>query len=120
MWKHGRFHIAQLRLRPETYELVTDFENLKVTRGDRVRVNHDVILVGVGAGRVKIVAAGSPQGVVMDEQFVLDSGTGYTMRFRLADGTYITRTVDAGTGGDIVDDTVHRHPAACRRSAISA
>ena len=71
VWKHGRFHIAQLRLRPETYELVTDFENLKVTRGDRVRVNHDVILVGVGAGRVKSVAAGSPQGVVMDESFVL-------------------------------------------------
>jgi hypothetical protein len=101
VWKHARFHLAQLRLRPETYEITVDFENLKVTRGDRVRVNHDVMLVGVGAGRVQEVISSSPQGVVMDETFVLDVASTYQMRFRLADGTYALRDVVAGTGGQV-------------------
>ncbi|MEP4476482.1 MAG: host specificity factor TipJ family phage tail protein, partial [Lentilitoribacter sp.] len=46
IWKHGRYHLAQLLLQREAYQLVVDFENLVCTRGDRVRVNHDVTLWG--------------------------------------------------------------------------
>lgn len=56
IWRHGRFHIAQLRLRPEAFTISVDWEHLICTRGDRVRVSHDVMLVGLAAGRVVSLA----------------------------------------------------------------
>lgn len=94
-WRHGRFHLAQLRLRPETYQLYTDFEGLRVTRGDRVWVSHDVMLVGTGAGRVTGV---SGQYVTFDEEQVLGSAA-YTIRFRRANGTFLSRQVVDGQTG---------------------
>lgn len=97
VWRHGRYHIAQLRLRRETYELDTDFEHLVATRGDRVRVQHDVTLWGLAAGRVKaadgVAHAAGIQSVTLDEALPLESGKTYTLRFRLADGTALERLV---------------------------
>ncbi|MGY5791904.1 host specificity factor TipJ family phage tail protein len=101
IWKHGRYHIAQLRLQRETYSLTTDFEHLVCTRGDRVRVNHDVVLWGLGAARVKAVSAG---GVTLDDTLPMESGKTYSMRFRLADGSSLVRTV-AGLDGEFTDFT---------------
>jgi len=98
IWKHGRYHIAQLRLQREVYTLETDFENLVCTRGDRVRVNHDVVLWGAGAGRVKSFTS-SPDTVTIDDTFAMVTGTTYAIRFRLNDGTAIVRTI-AGVTGD--------------------
>jgi hypothetical protein len=92
IWKHGRYHLAQLLLQREAYQLVTDFENLVCTRGDRVRVNHDVTLWGIGAGRVKAVTA-SPDSVTIDDTFAMESGKTYSMRFRLSDGSSLERTI---------------------------
>lgn len=100
IWKHGRYHIAQVRLRPETFTLNVDFENLICTRGDRVRVQHDAMLVGLGAGRVKSVDAGA-QTVTLDEILTLDGSKSYMLRFRLADGTFLTRNIDAGSSGEL-------------------
>lgn len=97
VWKHGRYHIAQLRLQRETYTLSTDFEHLVCTRGDRVRVNHDVIW-GNAAGRVKSVSS-SPDRVALDETFTMEAGKTYSMRFRLSDGSTLVRTI-AGVNGD--------------------
>lgn len=52
-WKQGRFHLAQLRLRPETFKINADIENIVCTRGDLVRVTHDVPMWGLGTGRIK-------------------------------------------------------------------
>ncbi|QIG68382.1 putative tail fiber protein [Rhizobium phage RHph_Y3_56_1] len=92
IWKHGRYHLAQLRLQRETYSLDTDFENLVCTRGDRVRVNHDVVLWGAGSARVRSVTA-SPEGVVLDDTLRMEAGKTYSMRFRLADGSSIVRQI---------------------------
>lgn len=92
IWKHGRYHIAQLRLRPETYTLNVDFENLVCTRADRVRVAHDVMLVGITSGRVTAVDAGS-QTVTIDEIVMMESDKLYQVRFRRADGALHLRSI---------------------------
>lgn len=103
IWKFARYHIAQLRLQPEVYEMQVDFEQLRCTRGDRVRINHDVILVGTGSGRVKeVIDNGTDaQSVIFDEYNLFSPGTPYAVRFRLRDGTYLLRSVMLNTGGNL-------------------
>jgi hypothetical protein len=105
IWRHGRFQLAQLRLQRETYSLNTDFENLVCTRGDRVRVNHDVVLWGAGAARVKQVSS-SPDTVTIDDTFTMEAGKTYSMRFRLADGSSLVRTI-VGVAGEHSVFTLH-------------
>lgn len=93
VFKHARFHFAQLRLRPESYELYTDIENLVCTRGDRVRVNHDVPMWGLGSGRIKNYLSSTE--LELDEAMPMDAGVQYTIGIRLEDGSRVTRTVAA-------------------------
>jgi len=88
-WKMGRYQMAVNRLRPETYELDVDIAHLVATRGDLVRVRHDVPLWGSGAGRVKSVqtSGGNITGVTVDETLALTAGTDYVMRFWFNDGS---------------------------------
>lgn len=76
----ARWHLAQLKLRPETYTLNVDFEYLVCTRGDLVRVSHDVPLWGVGTGRIK---AKSGATLTLTEQVKLEAGKTYQIRVRL-------------------------------------
>ena len=52
-WRDGRYDLAQARLRPETYELSVDVENLVCQRGDLVFVSHDVPAMGPRRGTRK-------------------------------------------------------------------
>lgn len=98
IWKHGRFHIAQSRLRPEKISLSVGWENLICTRGDRVAVTHDVLLVGLASGRVKSVAG---QVVTFDETVTLEATKTYGMSFRLASQTSpIIRAIDVTPTGE--------------------
>lgn len=97
IWKHARYHLAQLRLQRETYTLSVDWENLVCTMGDRVRVNHDVVLWGAGSGRVTATTS-SPDTVTVDDSFTMESGKNYSMRFRLADGSSLVRTITGVDG----------------------
>jgi hypothetical protein len=98
IWKHGRFHIAQSRLRPEKISLSAGWENLVCTRGDRVAVTHDVLLIGLASGRVKSVAG---QVVTFDETVTVETGKTYGMSFRLAAQTSpILRALDVTAAGD--------------------
>lgn len=98
IWKHGRFQIAQARLRPEKISLNVGWENLVCTRGDRVAVTHDVLLIGLNAGRVKSVAG---QVVTFDELVTVVGGKTYGMSFRLAGATSpIVRALDVTAAGD--------------------
>lgn len=97
IFKLGRFHLEQLKLRPETYTLYTDLENLVCTRGDRVKVAHDVPLWGLGSGRVSGVV-GAVTGIVVDEPMQMQTGTSYTVRWRTAGNVTNTATVTGVTG----------------------
>lgn len=93
----ARWHLAQLKLRPEVYTLNTDFEYLVCNRGDLVRVTHDVPLWGLGSGRIKSINAGTKI-IQLTEQVLLEANpspqTNYKIRIRTND---ITATAGSGS-----------------------
>lgn len=92
VWKHGRFHIAQSRLRPEKITINVGWENLVCTRGDRVRVTHDVLLIGQASGRIKSVVG---QVVTFDEVLTIVSSNTYGFQLRIPEDTRVlTRAVN--------------------------
>lgn len=104
IWKHGRFHIAQSRLRPEKITLSVGWEQLICSRGDRIEVAHDIALIGLGWGRIKTVVG---QVVTFDEQLTIEDGNTYGMQFRLPGATRsITRAVDVTPAGDYLELTL--------------
>ena len=76
----ARWHLAQLKLRPEVYTLNVDFEYLVCTRGDLVRVSHDVPLWGTGTGRIKSKTTNK---LILTEEVYLEAGKTYQIRVRL-------------------------------------
>ena len=91
-WRDGRYHMATALLRPELYSLNVDVQNLMLTRGDRFKAAHDVMLVGVLSARIKTVSYSGSNlvGVVLDELVDLDPATSYGMLLRTASGETIT------------------------------
>ena len=103
VWKHGRFHIAQVRLRPATYTLSVDFEGLILLRNDRVYVQHDMLFVGLDSGRVRAVDSVGAQSITVDHPLLMVSTDSYQLRFRDADAanSFTTRLVVPGTQGEL-------------------
>ncbi|MBI5578125.1 MAG: hypothetical protein HY895_03150 [Deltaproteobacteria bacterium] len=99
-WKLGRYHLACVRLRPEVFEFFADVEHLVCTRGSLIRLNHDAISVGVGAGRVKsFTTSGSNIATVtFDDVFPMASGKSYGFRWRKSDGNSGTTGVVSVAG----------------------
>lgn len=95
IWKIGRYYMATFRLRPEQFEVDVDLENVICTRGDLVRVTHDVAMVGLGYGRV--VSATNSQ-VTLDAPILMESGKTYSLRFRTADGTSVNEPITLNIG----------------------
>jgi hypothetical protein len=86
----GRYYLAAMRLRPEKYTVEQDFEALRVTRGDCVRLAHDVLLVGLSHGRVKSVTlngSGQATALTLDEEVFMEAGKSYSLRLRTQSGT---------------------------------
>jgi len=97
VFKLARHHMEQIILRPEEYELYADIEAVICTRGDRVKVAHDIPMWGLGSGRIKSVI-GDVTGVVIDEPMQMEAGKNYTIRWRTAAGASNTATITGATG----------------------
>lgn len=100
-WREGRYNLGVGTLRPDSYELQTDIENLVCTRGDLVRVQHDVPRWGLQTVRIKTVTTdgnGDVSDLTLDDYVTMAGGTVYSVRIRLNDFTNITATPDTVAG----------------------
>lgn len=99
-FKTGRRHIASSRLRPETHSFVMDVENLVALRGNRIKLAHDVPLVGVGDGRIKSISDDTDNitGFTLDDTVSIPFASTYYVRIRLSDGTWLYREITTGAG----------------------
>lgn len=89
-WRFGRYYLANMILRPETYTFSADIDALDCTRGDVVTLQRDTILVGLGSALIKSVSLngdGNITGFSLDDAFVMVSGKNYAVRVRQANGT---------------------------------
>jgi hypothetical protein len=97
----AKWHLAQLKLRPETYKLNVDFEYLVCTRGDLVRVAHDIPQWGTGNGRILgITYDFTTTTITLSEDVYLSSSKNYCIRFRINNQTFYSlsaKSLKAGT-----------------------
>jgi hypothetical protein len=97
----AKWHYAQLKLRPEIYTINVDFEYLVCTRGDLVRVSHDVPLWGTGTGRIKSIVAGTTNTtIVLTEELYLETAKSYIIRIRTNSNASLTYNLLAVTTSD--------------------
>ena len=90
-YTEGRYHMAAMILRPEMFVLQVDVEHIVCTRGDRVKVTHDVPLIGLGFGRLTSATniGGDIYELGLDSEVTMVTGNNYALRLRLADGTTV-------------------------------
>ena len=98
VYKFGRFHLAQLLLRRENWRLDTDFEYIVARRGNRVKITHDVLLIGQKSARIKSLSGTDPITMEIDEEVVMEAGTKYGVSVRNADNIAVTATVTTEPG----------------------
>jgi predicted phage tail protein len=94
IYKEARRRMYELIYRPDRYTANQDIEGLVLARGDLSVLSHDVIDRTQVAGRVK--STGATDGadfVVLDTLVTIETAVSYAVRFRLADGTSVLRTV---------------------------
>jgi hypothetical protein len=94
-WRLGRYSHAVARLRPEVFTFTADLEYIMCTRGDRIKLNHDVPLFGLLSARVAVPleSVGETTGVSLDEIVQFENGKDYAVTIRLKDGTSISANV---------------------------
>jgi predicted phage tail protein len=98
IWSLARFHIAQLRLRPEEFSFNADIEYIVCERGDWIIFTHDVISVGLGSGRISSITkntAGQITQITTDEDLDMQFGSNYIMSIRTPTVTNIIAHLSA-------------------------
>lgn len=76
---HARWHLAQSKIRSEIFTLNVDLEYLVCTRGDRVKVQHDIPMWGIGAGRVTDISGLT---ITLDTEVPYTAGQTYDIVIR--------------------------------------
>jgi len=100
--KAVRFDMLRTRFRPEVYEIEVSLDALVARRGDKVRVNHHLLVIGLGGGRVTQLTTdvlGNITGVTLDEDVTFEFGKTYGAEFRNASDTSF---VDIGVANPTV------------------
>lgn len=104
-WFYGRIYMATVLLQPEVHNFNMDFENLTFNRGDKIIFVNDVILVGVGQGRIKELIYDNPTtpttvlGFILDEMVSIPTVDDFGVRIRHSDASgFIYYAIDTTVG----------------------
>lgn len=102
-WRDGRYHLASAILRPETYSFYCDIEHIVCTRGDLVRLTHDVPMFGLAAARIAGLKADAEDpakiaAVILDDAVVMEEDKNYSLRVRRADGSSVLLALETEAG----------------------
>ena len=106
VYKFGRRHLAQILLRREAWTFNVDYEYLVAVRGDRVKLSHDVLLIGQKSARIKTVilnVAGDATGIEIDEQVSMMVGTDYGVSIRTVGDAAVPAQVVTVAGEEITN-----------------
>ena len=91
IYRLARIHLAVIELRPETHTYYSDFEYLACTKGDLVRLSHDVPnwKEKVSSGRIKSITDNGTHitHIEVDEQAQFELAKEYCLRIRHSDLT---------------------------------
>ncbi|MCL4502055.1 MAG: MoaD/ThiS family protein [Deltaproteobacteria bacterium] len=112
VFKRARYHMADARLRYRKITGSTNVQNLHMTRGDKILLQHDVMLVGLAAARIKSLnfeitgydGEGAPIygtniiGVTVDELLPMAAGKDYGLTLRVPGETPWTEQVVTDPG----------------------
>lgn len=87
--RFGQYYYNVKTLRQEAFTFTTDFEYIVCTAGDRIKLQHDVPLIGLAAARVSstIISGSSITGILIDEYVTVEAGKTYAVEIR-------TKTID--------------------------
>jgi hypothetical protein len=107
----ARWHFAQLQYRPEVFTINTDFEYLVSTRGDRVKVTHDIPLWGNGSGRIREISTNKLV-LTLTEDIILEAGKSYQIRIR-------TDNISATIGSGSIERTLTAIPTTASYNSIT-
>lgn len=95
IYKMAKYQLACTYLRPEIFSFEVDAEQLACLRGDRVKLNHDVPLIGLSSGRISALNTSGPNDVsiVVDENCIFEPAKTYAVQIRKSDGSVITKAL---------------------------
>ncbi len=96
IYKIGRWRLAQVLNQPERWTFKQDMEFLTYRRGDWVKISHDVMIVGLGQGRIKSLTLGDDNvvtGIELDEEVIMESGKTYGFVIRTLDNPSLSAQV---------------------------
>ncbi len=103
----GRYLAAVIVNRPERWTVKQDFESIIAKRGSRVKITHDVMVVGLSSGRIASVTVDGGDNVdsiTVDEPVVMESGKlyGITIRRDVLGDTAVIASVVTNVGEQTV------------------
>lgn len=100
IWKNGRFTWAQKTRRRSVHVWHADVEALVCEPFDRVKLSHDTISVGLGAGRIKDLTIADDQvlAVTLDLAATREAGKSYALQVRSASHGILTLALAEGAG----------------------
>ena len=85
--RFGNYYYNVKMLRQETFTFSTDFEYIVCTAGDRIKLQHDVPLIGLASARIKskLISGSNLIGVLLDEFVTMEPDTDYGIEVRTKD-----------------------------------
>lgn len=101
LFKFGRYYLANMILRPESWVFNVDYEYLVANRGDLVHVSHDVLSVGLGSGRIKSMTldgSGDVLSIVSDETLTMEFGKSYALIIRTSGDAALSAPIETSVG----------------------